>query len=81
MSGLLAVRSHRRRSQPVGDSKLLELVDVLRAELRCRRRVEIRESDLLVTASPDPLAGGMDPLEQTETANRAGSRDRPHLPE
>jgi len=49
--GLWAVRSHRARSQPVKDPALLELVDVLCAELGCRRPIEVRQSDELVSAA------------------------------
>ncbi len=49
--GILAVRRQRLRSRPVDDRPLLELVDVLRAELSCRRPIEIRQSDDLVTAA------------------------------
>ena len=49
--GVLAVRWHRARSRPVEDADLLALVNQLRAELGCRRHVELRESDELVTAA------------------------------
>ena len=49
--GVLAVRWHRARSRPVEDAGLLALVNQLRAELGCRRPVELRESDDLVTAA------------------------------
>jgi hypothetical protein len=51
MLGVLSVRGERMRSRPVLDRELLELVDVLRAELACRRPVEVRQSDDLVTAA------------------------------
>ena len=51
MLGVLAVRWQRLRSRPVLDRELLELVDVLRAELGCRRPVEVRQSDDLATAA------------------------------
>ena len=41
----------RLRSRPVLDAELLELVDVLRAELGCRRPVEVRQADDLATAA------------------------------
>ena len=49
--GIVAVRGYRTRSGPVEDASLLELVDVLRAELGCRRRIEVRQSNELVTAA------------------------------
>jgi uncharacterized protein (TIGR03067 family) len=49
--GVVAVRRQRSRSRPVLDGKLLELVDVLRAELGCIRAVEIRQCDDLSTAA------------------------------
>jgi beta-lactamase regulating signal transducer with metallopeptidase domain len=49
--GVAAVRRQRLRSPPVLDGSLLELVDVLCAELGCRRRVEVRQADDLVTAA------------------------------
>jgi beta-lactamase regulating signal transducer with metallopeptidase domain len=49
--GLLSVRSHRRRSQPLDSKDLAELVDCLRAELSLTRPVELRESDQLATAA------------------------------
>jgi hypothetical protein len=49
--GLLAVRSQRARSWPVEAPALLELIDTLRADLGCRRRVEVRQSSDLVTAA------------------------------
>ncbi len=49
--GILAVRWHRARSRPVDDAGLVALVNELRAELGCRRRVELRQSDDLVTAA------------------------------
>ncbi len=51
LGGLLAVRSYRRRSRAVEDAALWELADVVRAELGCRRPIEIRQSDDLVTAA------------------------------
>mgnify|MGYP001007741726 FL=1 len=49
--GLLAVRAQRRRSRPVEDAALNELVDTLRAELNCLRRIEVRQSSDLTTAA------------------------------
>ena len=49
--GVLAVRWQRMGSRPVLDGELLELVDVLRTELGCRRPIEVRQSDDLATAA------------------------------
>ena len=49
--GVLAVRRHRTRSRPADDDALTALVDQLLSELGCRRPVELRESDDLVTAA------------------------------
>jgi beta-lactamase regulating signal transducer with metallopeptidase domain len=49
--GVAAVRQQRLRSEPVRDSAVLELIDVLRAELGCVRPVEVRWSADLVTAA------------------------------
>ena len=49
--GMLAVRWQRRNSRPVNDRGLSELIDVLCAELRCRRPIEVRQSGNLVTAA------------------------------
>ena len=49
--GVMAVRWQLLRSRPVDDGELLELVDVLRAKLGCRRQIEIRQCDNLVTAA------------------------------
>ncbi len=49
--GLMAVRRQRLRSRPVLAGELLELVDVLCAELGCRRPLEVRQSDDLATAA------------------------------
>ena len=49
--GLWAVRSYRRRGRPIRDAELLEMVDVLRAELSCRRPIELRACDRLVAAA------------------------------
>jgi hypothetical protein len=50
-AGIFAVQSLIARSQPVDNEKLRQLVDVLRAELSCARRVEIRQSSRLTTAA------------------------------
>jgi hypothetical protein len=47
--GLLAVGRLRARSRPLGDVALLEEMQLLRAELSCTRRVEVRESSELET--------------------------------
>jgi beta-lactamase regulating signal transducer with metallopeptidase domain len=47
--GLLAVARLRSRSRPLGDVALLEEIDMLRAELACTGRVEVRESSELDT--------------------------------
>ena len=49
--GVAAVRWQRRRSETVFDAELLELIDVLRAELCCLRPVEVHESGDLATAA------------------------------
>ncbi|MBN2215932.1 MAG: M56 family metallopeptidase [Pirellulales bacterium] len=49
--GLVVVRRERLESRPVHDKRLLELADELRAELGCRRSVELRECDRLATAA------------------------------
>jgi beta-lactamase regulating signal transducer with metallopeptidase domain len=49
--GMAAVRRQRVSSQPILDAELLEMIDVLRAELNCLRPVEVRESADLVTAA------------------------------
>ncbi len=51
MLGVAAVRWQRLRSRPVAEPRLLELVDVLCAELACRRPVEVRQADDLATAA------------------------------
>ena len=57
--GVMAMRRERLRSRPVQNRELLELVEVLRAELNCRRPVEIRQSDDLATAA---MIGWRSPL-------------------
>lgn len=49
--GIVAVHWQRLGSRPVLDTELLELVEVLRAELGCRRPVEVFQSDDLATAA------------------------------
>jgi beta-lactamase regulating signal transducer with metallopeptidase domain len=49
--GIAAVRRYRRQSRAIEDADLLELVDVLRAELQCSRALELRESCALITAA------------------------------
>jgi prepilin-type processing-associated H-X9-DG protein len=49
--GIAAVRRERRRGRPVGDAELAELIDVLCAELDCRRQIEVRQCDGLTTAA------------------------------
>lgn len=51
LAGIASVRRYRTGSRPVRESDLLELLDVLQAELGCRRQVELRESDSLATAA------------------------------
>ncbi len=51
MVALLAVRTYRFRSRPIDDARLLEQADTLRAELGCRQKVQLRQSDDLVTAA------------------------------
>ncbi len=47
--GLVAVRSYRLRARPITDSSLLELADVLLAEVCGPKSVVVCESDLLTT--------------------------------
>ena len=51
--GLGGVQFHRRprRNPAIADASLIELVDVLQAELSCRRRIELRESDSICSAA------------------------------
>jgi beta-lactamase regulating signal transducer with metallopeptidase domain len=49
--GVLAVRRQRTASRPLSDAALLELIDVLRAELGCIRPIEVRQSADLTTAA------------------------------
>jgi len=49
--GVAAVRWQQRCSHPVPDRDVLEMVDVLCAELGCRRTIEVRQSNDLVTAA------------------------------
>ncbi len=46
---MLAVGRLRSRSLPLGELNLLEEIELLRAELSCTRRVEVRESSELET--------------------------------
>ena len=47
--GFAAVRGYRRDSSLLTDRRLLEFVDVIRAELSCSRAIEVRESARLTT--------------------------------
>ena len=49
--GLTAIRYYRTNSRPIADRRLIELAEVLRAELSCLRSVELRETSLLATAA------------------------------
>jgi beta-lactamase regulating signal transducer with metallopeptidase domain len=49
--GVAAVRWQRIRSRPLLDANLLDLVDVLCAELGCCRPIEVRQADDLATAA------------------------------
>lgn len=49
--GLVLVRTYRRRSRPITSPEILELRDVLQAELGCRREIDLYESDTLATAA------------------------------
>ena len=49
--GLLGVGAYRRRSAVIAEPQLRELVDVLSAELGCRRSIELRESTEIITAA------------------------------
>jgi beta-lactamase regulating signal transducer with metallopeptidase domain len=51
VAGLVSVRAYRAGSRAIADASLLELVDVLRAKLGCRRRIELRQSDTLPAAA------------------------------
>jgi beta-lactamase regulating signal transducer with metallopeptidase domain/biopolymer transport protein ExbD len=51
LAGLIAVRSHCRRSRRIADATLLDTVDILRAELHCSREVTLHESAALPTAA------------------------------
>lgn len=50
-AGLVVVVRYRRQSQIIEDPRLAEMADILLAELGCRRRPELRESDALVSAA------------------------------
>ncbi len=47
--GLAAVRAYRRRTTPVADEALNQLLAALRQRLGCRRAIEIRESPEIVS--------------------------------
>lgn len=49
--GLLSVRSCRRRSRPLDDAGLHELLDILQAELGLTCHIELRECEPLATAA------------------------------
>jgi beta-lactamase regulating signal transducer with metallopeptidase domain len=49
--GVAGVRRQRLRGRLVFDGELSELVDALRSELGCRRPIEVRQCDDLVTAA------------------------------
>ncbi|MCH7988260.1 MAG: DUF1559 domain-containing protein, partial [Planctomycetes bacterium] len=49
--GWTAVRSYRRRSRPIRDPQLLELADIICAELSFTKPIEVRHSTELVTAA------------------------------
>ena len=49
--GLIAVRRYRRQSTPIDDARVAESIDVLLAEIGCRRRPEMRESDAFFSAA------------------------------
>jgi hypothetical protein len=51
LAGLVAAQSYRRQSSRIEDKGLHELADVLCAQLRCRARVELRETPALATAA------------------------------
>ncbi|MFC1597684.1 M56 family metallopeptidase [Planctomycetota bacterium] len=51
VGGLLAVRTYRARSRLIEDRRLLASADLLRAELGCRRQIELRQSYALVAAA------------------------------
>lgn len=49
--GLLTVVRHRLRSEAIDDAELLELLDVLCAELGCTQSIPLRQSSELVSAA------------------------------
>jgi beta-lactamase regulating signal transducer with metallopeptidase domain len=51
VGGLIAARAYRHVSRAVHDKELLELTDVLRAELGCTASIELRETPSLATAA------------------------------
>ena len=84
MLGVAAVRWQRLRSRPVVDTALRELIDVLCAELGCRRTVEVRQSDDLTTAATIGWrrpgiapAAQLENLDDRPTSGRFGTRTRP----
>lgn len=66
--GLLLVRSYRLRSRLISAPEVLELRDVLQAELGCRRSIELYESDSMATAA---TVGWKKPLVILPTAWRS----------
>ena len=86
--GLVAVRSQRARSRPVEDQAVWELINTLRAELHCQRRVEVRQCNDLVTTATigwrppgHPSSRRTDRVDRRPAACRAGSRNRPCAPQ
>lgn len=51
IGGLIGVRFLVHNSRPLGNSRLLELVDQLAAKTRCVQTLSIRESNLVMTAA------------------------------
>ena len=49
ISGLVSMRAWRRKSRPVADAELTDIVERLRSELQCRRPIELRQSNSLTT--------------------------------
>lgn len=48
-AGLFVVRAYYRQSKPVNDPRVLGVLDVLQAALRCRKKIELRESEVVAT--------------------------------
>ena len=74
-------------SLPLTDRRLSSLVDVIRAELGCRREIEVRESGRLTTPAtigwrrPDALAsGGLADLDRRGVPGGSRPRDRARAP-